>query len=566
MKAKLTRRAGPLLGLLLLAACGSQRAERDTSGPVAGELRRAGTIDFPVTCAAAVRDDFETAVALLHSFFYDEARRRFLDIAARDPGCAMAWWGVAMTWYHPLWAPPTAVERAKGLAAVERARATGGATELERGMIDAIAAFFTTNEVEDLGAGPPAGCACCGPQAHGARAQAFRTAFERLHARFPDEVEVTTFYALALLGTVPPADETYAQQCAAAALLEPLFERHPDHPGIAHYIIHAYDYPELAERALIAAHEYGDIAPWVPHALHMPSHIYTRLGMWEQSIASNLASSQAARDHAARRFDGRATMDDLHAMDYLMFAYLQRADDDAAERVLEELWAIEAVEPGNEFASAYALAAIPARFVLERRDWRAAARLTAPRPEVVGRYPMAAAHIEFARAVGGARSGDLATAATAVQRLVELRDSLPGTHFSWWTDQVEIQRLAASAWLERAEGRAGAAIRTMRSAARIEDEAGTHPVTPGQILPVREQLGEMLFGCADPAEALVEFELSLEAFPRRLASHVGAARAAIETGRIDVARRHYRAIVEMAGATGAHREAVAIARAALDGD
>ena len=436
---------------------------------------------------------------------------------------------------------------------------------MERGLIDAILTFYTTTETPIAGAKPSviAGCSCCGPQAHGARARAFHAKLEALHGRFPDHAEVTIFYSLAMLGTVQPKDKTYARQCAAVKLLEPLFETNPEHPGIAHYIIHAYDYPELADRALVAARKYDDIAPWVPHALHMPTHIYTRLGMWKASIKGNIASSIAARDHAARHYQGRATMDDLHAMDYLMFAYLQTAQDTKARELLGDLMKVEKVVPGNGFASAYAATAIPARFALERRDWKAAAELSLPLPDFVKDFPMAVAHVEFARAVGAARLGDRAKAKAAVRRLTKLRDSLRGSRLNWWTDQVDIQKQSASAWLALAEQRPEEAKRLMRKASIAEDAAGTHPVTPGQILPAREQLGDMLLQLGDAKEALIEYERSLRAFPRRFRSHAGAIDAAQRAGDRNAVVRHCEQLLEMAGELGERRDVLAAARKLL---
>lgn len=513
----------------------------------AGDLRRSGTIELAITCDPEVRKEFETSVALLHSFFYDEARRRFLEIAERDPKCAMAWWGVAMTWFHPLWAPPTIVERACGLTAIEKAKAIGVETELERGLIEAVAAYYTATETPAFEKKIIAGCSCCGPQAHSARATAFHSRMEELHRRFPDHLEVATFYALAKLGTVDPTDKTFAKQREAGELLEPLFQANPEHPGIAHYIIHAYDYPELAARALAVARRYDDIAPWVPHALHMPTHIYTRLGLWEDSIEGNIASSQAARDYAGRFYEGGTTMDDLHAMDYLMFAYQQTARDSEARALLDHLEEIREIVPGNDFASAYAIAAMPARDCVERKAWKEAIGLEVPHRAFVARFPFALAHIEFARAVGAARTGELETAERTVRELARLRDSVEDLKFQWWTDQIEIQRLAAEAWLAHARDRHTEAEELFRKAATIEDKAGTHPVTPGQILPVREQLGEMLLEIGKPSEAFAEFERSLEAFPRRFHSHLGAARAAGRIGRHDSAREHASALIEMAG-------------------
>ncbi len=535
------------------------------AGVAGGDLRRSGTVSLDISCETEVTFYFKTALALQHSFFYEESRRRFEQIAARDPDCSMAWWGAAMTWYHPLWAPPTPEEMVRGLEAVEKAKAIGGKTDLERGLIAAIDAYFRTEDAR-ADAGPagaaPAALSCHGPRAHTARADAFRKALEDLHRKFPDNLEVTVFYTLSLLGTAPPTDKTYANQLSAAAILEPLFEKNPDHPGIPHYIIHAYDYPLLAARGLVAARQYGDIAPWVPHALHMPSHIYTRLGMWKESVEANLASAAAARDYTARHFDGATWYDELHALDYLVFAYLQTAQDRKAAEILQKVRRIRKFREPN-FAAAYAIGAMPARYVFERRAWKEAAALEPLHPKVTSPYPFAAAHVEFARAVGAARSGQVETAKNALARLAELRDALEEPKFQWWRSQIEIQRLAAAGWLARAEGNNDEALRLLREAAALEDSAGTHPVTPGQILPAREQLGDLLTELGRPAEALPEYEKSLEAFPNRLNGHAGAGRAAQRAGNAEIAARHYRTVLELASAGDGRRDEVERARAFL---
>lgn len=552
-----TRLAVPALVGLLFSACSSPAAEPERP-PAAGDVRKAGTIRFDVTCRPEVKAEFETAVALLHSFFYEEARRRFNDVARKDPDCAMAWWGVAMTWYHPLWAPPTPDEMKKGAEAAATAKRIGGKTDLEKGFIAAIDAFFNADE------GPaPAETvveSCHGPRALSARSVCFRQGMERLRKTHPDHLEVTAFYALSLLGTAPPTDKLYQNQLAAAAILESLAEKRPDHPGIPHYIIHAYDYPSLAARGLGAARRYGEIAPWVPHALHMPSHIYTRLGMWKESIDSNLASSAAARDYSARAHGGATTNDDLHALDYLEFAYLQTGREAQARAIVEHLRTIRSFFPERDFAAAYAMGAIPARWTLERRRWTEAADLVSPHPEILKAFPFAEAHIEFARAVGGARGGRLDAARAALQRLAELRDALKEPKFQWWINQIEIQRLAAAGWLARAEGKNDEAEARLREAAALEDKAGTHPVTPGQILPAREQLGDLVLEFDRPADALVEYEKSLEAFPNRFHGHYGAARAAQRSGKPEAARKHYEHLMEMSRDGDGWKEERAAAR------
>src|SRR6185436_17464402 len=323
------------------------------------------------------------------------------------------------------------------------------------------------------------------------------------------------------------------------------------------------DYPSLAGKGLEAARRYGEIAPWVPHALHMPSHIYTRMGMWKESIDANLASAAAAREYSARFHDGAATNDEIHALDYMEFAYLQTGQEAKAGVVVDHLRAIRKFYPEKEFAAAYAAGAIPARWTLERRRWADAAALELPHPNLLKAFPFAEAHIEFAHAVGGARGGRLEVARAALARLAELKETLKEPKFQWWINQIEIQRLAATGWLAFAEGRKDEAEARLREAAALEDKAGTHPVTPGQILPAREQLGDLLLELGRPAEALVEYEKSLEAFPNRFHGHYGAARAADKTGKADVARRHYKHLLEMSPDADGWKEERAEAQAYL---
>jgi len=540
---------------------GALQGERQLS---AGDLRRSGTVRLDVTCKPEVREDFQTALALLHSFFYDEARRRFLDVAARDPECAMAWWGVAMSYYHPLWAPPTPQEMEQGIAAVEKAKTIGARTDLERGFIEAIDAYYRT--FDKPAASGPIEQSCHGPRAHGARALAYLEVMEPLRKEHPDNLELKVFHTLALLGTAPASDKTYANQELAMGILGPLFEEHPDHPGIAHYIIHAMDYPSLASRGLAAARRYSDVAPWVPHALHMPSHIYTRLGMWEDSIEANRASSAAARDYAAKSLGGATYFEDLHALDYLVFAYLQTGQDAKAGEIVEHVRAIREFHEDGAFAAAYAVGAIPARYALERCSWKEAASLPLLHSGLVENFPFALAHTEFARALGAARSGDVAAARKAVDRLAVLKEGLKEPKWQWWIDQVEIQRLAAAGWLARAEGNDGEAERLLESGAELEDRAGTHPVTPGQILPAREQLGDLLMELQRPEEALVQYERSLEAFPNRLNGHFGAGRAAELSGKAALARSHYEHVVGMTKEGDGSRGELKLAKEYLSSD
>jgi tetratricopeptide (TPR) repeat protein len=493
-----------------------------------GATETLGTVDFPTSCRAQVAAAFLRALALLHSFGYEEARKGFQDVARRDPQCGIAHWGVAMTYYHPIWAPPTAADLAAGRAAAERAAEVGAKTDRERAYIAAIAAFYRESEP-------------------GARSQAFRRAMEDLSRRFPDDDEGAIFYALALLATAPPNDPSFASQKGAAELLNRLLPRHPDHPGIAHYVIHSFDYPALAKEALPAARAYAKIAPSSPHALHMPSHIFTRLGLWQESIASNIDSAAAARRLVAQTHPGAASFDALHALDYLEYAYLQIGDQEKAHAVLLEAAAAKTFDEPN-FAAAYALTAVPARWALERRDWKAAAALELPALELPWQqYLYAPATTYFARALGAARSGQLDRAREALAKLQQLQADLvkspvPGPYD--WAGNVESMRLAAAATLARAEGRDEEALRLLRSAAELDEKTGKHPVTPGPVLPPRELLGDLLLELHRPAEALAEYETSLRQAPNRFNGLAGAARAADGAGRPQRAAELYAQLLE----------------------
>jgi hypothetical protein len=320
----MTSRTKAALGL---AVATSLNAFAAPDAPTVGDLRKVGRTHLQTSCNPAVQDDLASGVALLHSFFYEEARRVFTDVAARDGGCAIAHWGIAMTWWHPIWTPPTADERAAGRAAIDKARSIGGRMPLERGLIDALAAYYADPVRSSTG---PIGQSCHGATGggdHAARAAAYEKAMEAVHSAHRHDIEAGTFYALALLASAPPGDRTLENQTRATEILEPLRRRQPDHPGVLHYLIHGYDYPLVAEKGLAAAKAYAAISPWVPHVLHMPSHIFTRLGMWDEVISSNLASSEASRQYEARKHPGATGFEELHAWDYMVYGYLQTAQD-----------------------------------------------------------------------------------------------------------------------------------------------------------------------------------------------------------------------------------------------
>ena len=496
---------------------------------------RLGSVHFPTSCKAELGPAFERAVALLHSFAYAEAAKAFEDIAAKDPDCAMAQWGVAMSYFHTIWGPSTSDEFAAGKKAAEKAASLAPkATPCERDLIAAIGAFYQGNDV-----------------AHAARVAAYEKAMAGVAQRQPDDHEIAIFHALAILGVAynSPPDKTSARQKQAAEILNRLLPLEPDHPGIAHYMIHSFDYPELAELALPAARAYSKIAPSAPHALHMPSHIFTRLGMWQESIESNLASARTAQAWLAQTRPGATSFDALHAMDYLEYAYLQCGQDANARAIVDSVEAVRSLDR-PVFQAGYALAAIPARYALERRDWKAAATLTAlPASYPWEKYPYALAIVQFARAVGAARSGDLAGARAAVAQLDTIRTSLQGQKGFDWATQVEIQHRAAAAWLARAETKGDEALRLMRSAADLEDSTDKHPVTPGSVLPAREQLADLLLELGKPDQALVEYETSLRSAPARFNSYRGAAQAAARAGRKEKAKEFNDRLVAVCGGT-----------------
>ena len=486
---------------------------------------RLGTVNFPTSCAPAAQPTFTRAIALLHSFWYEESEKAFRQVASIDPQCGMAWWGVAMSNYHQVWPTPyTPAELARGKEAAEKAKAVGAKTPREQAYIDAVASLYLS--------GTPPPSAATDPRA-------YETSMERLVAKYPDDDEASIFYGLILInhGMAMSKDKTYAYQKKAAEIFNRLLEKHPDHPGIAHYLIHSFDYPALAPMALNAANVYAKIAPSSPHALHMPSHIYVRLGMWQETIDSNIASDRAASAHVMVTHPGTASFDALHADDYLAYAWLQRGEDDRVRELVQKLSTVKAIDVEN-FAAYYALAAVPARYTLERRAWSEAAALPVTSWD---QYPYAEALTHFARAIGAARIGDAARARVAIERLQQLRQKLNG----YWADQIEVQRRAAEGWIARAEGRNDDAVTLLQSAADLEDSMDKSPVTPGPPIPAREMLGDLLLELNQPAKALEAYERSLKDSPNRLNGLSGAARAAHLVGDRANERAYYSQIAKL---------------------
>ena len=511
-------------------------------GPV--DLGKLGKVSFAVSCRGA-QAEFSRAVAMMHSFWYAEAEKAFQKMAAADPRCAMAQWGVAMANYHPLWAPPTPDELRRGKTAAEAAMAgSANATARERDYIAAIHAFYKDSDSLD----------------HATRSAKYEEAMAKVAATHPKDREASIFHALALIGTASPNDKTYAKQKQAADILNKVLPKEPEHPGVAHYIIHSYDYPQLANAALQAARTYAKIAPGSPHALHMPSHIFTRLGLWDESIASNTASAEKARNYMRQVNPKAVSFDELHAIDYLVYAHLQKGDDARAGELASQLAAHDApVLDLNNFAAAYAYAAVPARYALERRMWSDAAKLEL-RPSTFPwkNFPYAEAILHFAKAVGGARSGDLNTAKAAVDRLGAIRQTLADQKNKYWAEQVEIQRLSAQGTLAFAAGLTTEGLRLLRAAAELEDTTEKHPVTPGSVIPARELLAEMLLEDGKAAEALAEAEKVLTIAPGRYNAEWLAGRSAEKAADRQKAEAHYRALVALAA--NASRAELAAAR------
>jgi len=528
------------VALLGLASAGADVGEKSPAA-------KSSEVDFPISCGAPAQKKFNEAVWILHSFWYDEAVKAFTAVTAIEPECAMGYWGIAMSHWYPLWYPPNPAALKAGSEAVEKAMAAKQKTDREGDYIAAIAAFYRDNDKID----------------HRTRAVAYEKAMEQVHLRYPDDREGGVFYSLALVATAPPTDKTYANQKKATAILEKVRAELPNHPGVAHYLIHSNDSAAMAEDGLAAALCYAAIAPAVPHALHMPSHIFTRLGMWRQSIDANRASSVAALGYVreelgSNAFDGET----VHSMDYLEYAYLQTGQDREAKQVVEDLQTFGKAK-GPNLPMAYAIAAIPARYAVERRNWSEAAAVTPPpMPFPWERFPWAEAMISFTRALGAAHTGDIAGAQTEIAKLQSLKEKLDQAKDDYWAKQVEVQRLAASGILAHAQGNDKQAVELVRAAADLDASMDKHPATPAEVLPARELLADLLLELNDPAAALKEYEQSVSTERNRFRSVLGIARAAKQTGDTAKAREAYGKLVTLASAD-ANRPELAEAKAFL---
>jgi hypothetical protein len=528
------------LGLALAVPAWAQ-TEQHQHAPTPGSIK-AGTVNFETSCSPAVKDDFNLAVAELHSFWFPEARALFQGIAKNDPNCAMAYWGVALTY----WGNPFAGQRspqviANGKAAIDKALTTGTPTAREKGYIDAVAGLFSSADVTT----------------QRARVVAYEGATELVASQNRADVEARIFWALAIAQTALPTDKTFAQNLKAAEILEPLYKKMPNHPGLAHYIIHAYDVPALAAKALPAARAYADIAPSVPHALHMPSHTFTRVGEWKESVATNIRSAAEADKSGGGLGEG------MHARDYMTYAYLQMGMDTQARSVVEHAAAVAAkavAAPGAADAggaNTFALAAIPARYAMERGQWADAAML---KPYPAPNTPYTEAITHFARAIGLARSGKPADAAADIARLTALRDREVELKDAYWTEQVDIQRRGAEAWVMFAEGKKADAITAMSAVADAEDKTDKAAVTPGPIAPAREMLGFMLLEANRPKEALVAFEAVTKKEPNRFLALYGAGKAAEASKQKTKAKGYYKQLAVLGADAGSERPELQYAR------
>jgi hypothetical protein len=522
-----------------------QPGARADAGPAAAKA--SGEVDFQISCGPAVQKTFKEAVWTLHSFWYPEALKGFAAVTEAEPGCAMGYWGIAMSHWYPLWYPPSPAALKAGAEAVEKAVVAGPKTEREKDYIAAIAAFYRDSDKLD----------------HHTRAVAYEKAMEQVYLRYPEDREAAVFYGLALNASALPTDKTYANQRKAADILNKVWAEQPNHPGVVHYLIHSDDSPEFAAAGLDAAICYSKIAPDVPHALHMPSHIFTRLGMWQQSIDSNRTAHAAAVAYVQKTLGPESfDTETVHTMDYLEYAYLQTADDRGAKDVVDELTGFRRSAVPN-LPTAYAVAAIQVRYALERRDWPAAAALNEP---AIGfpleRFPWAEAMIAYARALGDARTGNIAGAEAEIGRLQSLEDKLKGND-TYWANQVEVQRLAAAGILAQVRGDDKKAVALVRAAADLDATMDKHPATPSSVLPARELLGDLLLELNQPAAALVEYRAMLSTDPNRFRSLLGEARAAKQTGDSATAHDAYRKLVALSKPDGPARPELAEARSYL---
>ena len=523
-----------------------------TQGVAGANEERLGEVSLPISCSPAAQQQFNRAVAMQHSFFFPETVKAFTAITDKEPSCAMAYWGIAISQRpNPLVGPFPGDVLKRGWEAIERARVASQKTEREIAWIEALATYY-----QDYATVPQQ-----------RRTANYETAMAQLWARYPDDAEAAIFYALALNEAADPGDKTYAKQLKAADILEKLEPKYPNHPGIPHYIIHSYDYPELAIRGVLAAVRCAQIAPSVPHALHMPSHVFSTLGMWQEVISSDRAADHETLAYTAR-VDPQAAADPAknagryHFLDFLTNAYLQLGLDQQAKRIVDARNSVAEYPAGFRYSGHTAFAAIPVRYAFERSAWAEAAALQIPKTP----FAQAEAIAWFGRAIGATRSGDLTKAKEAIDQLRVLKDRLAKANDTYWTGQVVIQERAAAGWLALAEGRKGDAIAALRQAADLEDRSGKHVAMENRLSPIREMFGELLLEASEPAQALKEFEASLRNNPNRYRSFAGAAKAAERAGDRAQARSYYEKLIALAAQSDGGRPDVLAAKQYLAGN
>jgi len=518
--------------------CSGKSGSSDTT-------KNLGKISFPISCNPEIQARFERGLALLHHMMYIQAEKEFASVADIDSDCAMAYWGIAMTQYHPLWAEPNEMELKKGWEAVEKAKTLDAPTPREQSYIAAIETFYKDWNGVD----------------HSTRRAAWEAAQKKVYEENPEDFDAGAFYALAHLATAPKADKTYTQNKEAGLLLEDLRAKSPEHPGLLHYTIHAYDNPILANRALEVARGYDKIAPEVPHALHMPSHIFVRLGLWNETIDWNIRSAAAAKKQPVGEMTSAHY---IHAMDYLMYAYLQQGQDKMAQDVLHKINGIENYQ--DNLASAYGIAAAQARFPLERGQWANAAdlQLRTHSSFLWDKYPWNESITYFARGIGAARNGDTDAARETIDMLDTLYKRSVEAGQNYWAIHVDVQRETIAAWIAFSKGKKDLALNKMKEAADLEDSVDKHPVTPGAVLPARELFGEMQLLAGNHADAIKAYESCLEISPNRYNSLYGAGRAAELGGDKSKAALYYGKLIEMTADAGTERASLQQVKAFLD--
>ena len=506
-----------------------------------------GEVSFSLNCNYEVRETFDLAISLLHSFEYAEAEKAFVKVLDNDSECAMAYWGVAMSIYHSLWAPPSPKVLVKGSKLIEIAQ-TLPKTEKAQLYIDAIGAFYKDWETTD----------------HDTRELLYAKKMENIYLSNKDDAEATVFYALALTSSADPNDKTYTNQKKAGAILEKLFKEKPKHPGIAHYIIHTYDYPELAAIGLNSARRYAEIAPASAHAQHMPSHIFTRLGLWQESINTNINSASSAVCYAESVNPNANWAQEIHAVDYLVYAYLQTGDNQNALAQFKEMQSVTKVFPKDHFATTYALTAIPVRMALENKHWEKASNLELPEIDFPWeKLNWEKAMLHFGKALGHSNIGNIKAAEKESQILLTLHQNLIKENETYKAGQVNIQVHAAKAWIELAKGNNDEALILMKIAADLESKTSKHPVTPGEVLPADELLGDMLLALNKPSEALNAYEVNLKGHPGRFNGIYGAAKAAEKSGNQEKAKYYFEQLIELTKSSNCDRSELVEAKSYL---